>query len=167
MSPLVLAHNPRSAGQDQRQRGMTLVELMVAVAIFAIIAAIAYPNFQQYLIDSNRTDAQNALLAFSTAMERHRTDTNSYDNAQAGGTSYPNPPLSTIYPSQSPIDSGDKHYNLTIQTADNNGYTLRATPIAGTIQDGDGYLELANTGIKSWDRDDNGAIGAGEATWTD
>ncbi len=155
--------NPQSRSTTA---GFTLTELMVTVAIIGIVMTIAYPSYQQYLTDSRRSDTQNALLAFGTAMERYRTDTNSYDNAHTG-TGYPNPPKSTVYPSQTPIDSSTKFYNLTLQAADNSGYTLRATPIGGTAQDGDGYLELTSVGFKRWDKDDNGAIGTGESNWTD
>ena len=146
--------------------GFTLLELMIAVAIVAIVMTIAYPSYQRYLIESRRADAQNALLGFGTAMERYRSDNSSYAGAQSG-TGFPNPPESTVYPSQTPIDSSDKFYNLTIEAADSNGYTVRATPISGTVQDGDGYLELTSTGFKRWDQDDDGFIGSGESDWND
>ena len=147
--------------------GFTLLELMVTVAIIAIVMAIGYPSYQQYLTDSRRTDAQNALLAFATAMERYRTDNGSYAGAQ-NGTGFPNPPEATVFPSQTPIDSSDKFYNLTLQAADANGYTLRATPINSSAQNGDGFLELTSTGFKRWDKNDNGsATDSNENNWTD
>ncbi len=159
-------NHPARCQRITMSAGFSLIELMITVAIVGIVSAIAYPSYQQYLIDSHRTDAQNALLAFATTMERYRTDNNTYDNAQSG-TGYPNPPKTTVFPSQTPIDSGDKYYNLTINSADNSGYTLRATPIGGSAQDGDGYLQLNSVGIKGWDRDDNGAISSSELSWTD
>ena len=156
--------NARRSPVSQQQAGFTLIEVMITVVIASILMAIAYPSYQQYLVDSRRTDAQNALLAFATTMERYRSDNNSYDNAHSG-TGYPNPPKTTVFPSQTPIDSSDKFYNLTLQAADNNGYTLRATPISGTGQAGDGYQELTSLGIKRWDKNDNGTIDTGESTW--
>ncbi|MEH6824770.1 MAG: type IV pilin protein [Motiliproteus sp.] len=163
---LLSALQARPSQASQEQAGFTLIELMITVAIAGILMAIAYPSYQQYLIDSRRTDARNALLAFATTMERYRSDNNSYDNAHTG-TGYPNPPKSTVFPSQTPIDSSDKLYNLTLQAADNSGYTLRATPMTGTGQDGDGFQELTSVGIKRWDKDNNGSIGTGESTWAD
>ncbi|WP_210396472.1 type IV pilin protein [Motiliproteus sediminis] len=157
-----MAHNHMHA---RRMAGFTLTELMIAVVIMGIITAIAYPSYQSYLIDSRRSDAQNALLGFATALYRYKTDNNSYAGAQSG-TGFPNPPETTVYPSQAPIDSGDKFYNLTIESANASGFTVRATPINGTAQAGNGFLELTSTGIKRWDVNDNGAIDSGENSWS-
>ena len=146
--------------------GFSLIELMITVAIFAIISAIAYPSYQQYLIDSRRSDSQNALLAFATAMQRYRSDNSTFLNAQSSAN-LPGPPKTTVFPSQSPLDSSDKQYNLTIQSANNGSFSIRATPIGGTAQDGDGFLQLSSTGIKGWDRDNSGNISAGETSWND
>jgi len=144
--------------------GFSLIELMVTVAIMGIITAIAYPSYQTFLIDGRRSDAQNVLLGFATAMHRYKTENNGYTGSQ-NGTGFPNPPAATVYPNQSPIDSSDKYYNLTIQSASANGFVVRATPISGTAQAGNGFLELTSTGIKRWDQNDNGAIDSGENSW--
>ncbi len=138
-------------------RGVTLLELMIAVAIMAIIVAVAYPSYSEHIISNRRVDAQGALMGFVTAMERYRADNNSYTGAVVG----------TVYPSQAPIDSNDKFYNLSIPVLTASNYTLRATPIAGTVQDGDGYLEITSTGLKRWDENNNGSIGTGESDWND
>ncbi|MEH6650224.1 MAG: type IV pilin protein [Motiliproteus sp.] len=163
----------RTAGGHKRRLaaaggygGFSLIELMITVAIVAIISAIAYPSYQQYMIDSRRNDSQNVLLAFATAMQRYRTDNSSFLNAQSSAN-LPGPPKATVFPSQSPLDSSDKYYNLTLQSADNNSFSVRATPISGKAQDGDGFLQLNSTGIKGWDRDDSGSISAGETSWSD
>ncbi len=140
--------------------GFTLIELMVTVAVVAIVAAVAYPSYMSSVKKTRRADAQAVLMGFSQAMERHFTERNTYEGAAtAGDTGTP-----AIYPSQAPLDGGQKYYDLSIIAADSTAYTLRATPI--NRQNGDGYLEISNTGLKSWDSNDDGSIDAGtENTW--
>ncbi len=151
--------------RKQGEQGFTLTELMITVAIAGILSAIAYPSYQSYLISSYRKDTQNALLAFVTSMERHKSDHRTYLSAM-GENSFPSAPKNTVYPSQAPIDSGTKVYDLKIQTATATSYTLRATPISATVQDGDGFLEITSAGLKRWDKNNNGiATDSGENNW--
>lgn len=154
-----------SPAKARRMAGFNLLELMVAVAIVGILVALGYPSYQSQLTDSRRNDAQGALLGFVTAMERYKSDNSTYAGAEAG-TSFPSAPKATVYPAQAPIDSDDKYYTLTIESSSPTSYTLRATPIGGTAQDGDGFMEITSTGIKRWDKDNNGYIGSGETTWS-
>ena len=61
-----------------RTIGFTLIELMIAVAIVGILAAVAYPAYGQYVKRTQRTDAHFSLLAARQAMERCRSTTYSY-----------------------------------------------------------------------------------------
>ena len=60
------------------QRGFSLIELAVAVAVAGIIAAIAYPSFQQHVIRTRRTEGQGALQALMQQQERYFTQNNRY-----------------------------------------------------------------------------------------
>lgn len=53
------------------ERGLTLIELMVALAIVGILAALAYPGFRGHLLRAHRTEAMTTLLALAAAQERH------------------------------------------------------------------------------------------------
>jgi type IV pilus assembly protein PilE len=53
------------------QRGFTLIELMVVVAVLAILATIAVPTYQRYVTSTRRADGRAALTALALAQERH------------------------------------------------------------------------------------------------
>ena len=59
-------------------RGFTLVELMIGIAIVAILLAVAYPSFAQQLAKSRRTDAKSALLGCAQMLERYSTQSGNY-----------------------------------------------------------------------------------------
>ena len=51
--------------------GVTLLELLVALAIAALLAALAYPSYRHHLIRAHRTEAMESLLAVAAEQERH------------------------------------------------------------------------------------------------
>lgn len=129
-----------------KQRGFSLIELMVVVVIVSVIAAIAIPSYKKYVVDTRRTEAQSALLAFANAMERHKLRTGTYlDVASTNTLGSP-----TIFPTQAPLNGTPKVYDLRV-TFTATEYTLFAIPIAGDLQDGDGKLRLTHTGQRAWD----------------
>ncbi|QBQ56274.1 type IV pilin protein [Nitrosococcus wardiae] len=145
----------------RKQKGFTLIEIMIVVAIVAILASVAFPSYQESIQKSRRGDAQGALTAFAAAMERHFTENNTYEGAATGGNDTGTP---AIFATEAPLDGADKFYDLTIVNPTNaTTYTLRATP--KNAQAGDGYLELTSTGVRRWDENNNGAIDAGETDW--
>lgn len=145
--------------RQKKELGFTLIELMIVVAIVGVIAAIAYPSYQEYAERTRRVDAQGVLMEMSAAMERHYAANNSYEEAAAAGADTGAP---AIFPDEAPLESDQKYYDLTIQSADAITYTLRATPKG--IQAGDGILELDSTGVRRWDSNNDG-FDPGENTW--
>ncbi len=147
------------------QRGFTLIELMIAVAIVGILTAIALPAYQNSVKKGHRTDAKTALIGFAQAMERHYAANFSYTGAAAGGDT--GAPAATTFSAQSPVseESGLVVYNLTIASADASSYTLRATPTADGPMDDDGMLQLDSLGRRGWDVDNDGSISTAEEGW--
>lgn len=63
-----------------KQQGFTLIELMIAVVIVGILAAIAYPSYTEYVLKSNRAEGKAHLLEAMQAQERHYSQTMSYQD---------------------------------------------------------------------------------------
>lgn len=61
-----------------RRQGFTLIELMIAVAVIGILAAIAYPSFKSQLLRSRRADAMAVLTAVTQAQERYRANRSTF-----------------------------------------------------------------------------------------
>ena len=78
------------------QRGFTLIELMIVVAIIGILAAIAVPQYSDYVTRSRRADGQTTLLQVAQALERCYTQFSAYTNTSCavvgtGGVSQASP----------------------------------------------------------------------------
>lgn len=151
----------------QKIKGFTLIELLIAIVIIGVLAAIAFPYYQDSITKSRRSDAQAALLGFAQAMERNYTSNGQYTGAAAGGADTGAP---TIYSTTSPVDGSSAYYNLTIVSAASSTYILAAAPV--NEQAGDGVLLLNSAGARGWDEDNsaNGvasenAIDADEWSW--
>lgn len=135
----------------KKQKGFTLIELMMVVTIIGILSAIAYPSYQEAVKKSRRSDSKGALLGLANAMERHFTENSSYCGAgttnstecSAAATGLP-----TIYATSSPIGGSTAYYNLTISAATATSYTLSATPINAQANDYCGTLTIDETGNK-------------------
>lgn len=99
-----------------RSRGFTLIELMIAVAIVGLLAAIAFPSYQSYMRKSRRSDAFIALSQIQMAQERWRGSHIEYTNT-LGATGL-----------ELPAFSERGFYGLAISNASTTGYVATATP---------------------------------------
>lgn len=123
-----------------KQKGLGIIELMVAVVIVAILAAIAYPSYKNYRIKTNRADVQTELMRIASELQKIRVVTHSYKNATLAQAK-----ASAIYPQHAAA------YSIRLRVDANHlGYVLDATPVAGSLQQGDGIVCLNHEGQKYW-----------------
>ncbi len=127
--------------------GFSLLELMMALAIFSIISTIGFGTYQQYLYKSRRTDGQTSLISLQLAQEQYRSNCLQYATTLASNSSCNADGHYTL--SASAI-SPNHYYQLSIQSATSTNYILTATAIG--IQIGDSNcqtLSIDQSGNKS------------------
>lgn len=109
-----------------RQRGVTLIELMIVVVIVAILAGIAIPGYRQYVIRVKRTDATRELLSLAQRFERCFSRTNNYTTIDGAGTACVTLPSTTA-------DGTYRIENVVAPT--NNTFSIRAVPLGAQARD--------------------------------
>ena len=74
---------PAAVAAARRQAGFTLIEVMIVVAIIAILSMVAYPSYRDYLLRGQLADATSGLSVLRAQMERHFQDNRSYSTVGA------------------------------------------------------------------------------------
>jgi type IV pilus assembly protein PilE len=122
--------------------GFTLLELVIALAIVSVLAAIAYPAFKQRVVNGRRADGSTALLDLANRMEQYYANNNTFATATiAGGTS-------TDVLSSSASNQG--YYTLSITAQAKDTYTIKATRTGQQTNDTQcGDFTLTSAGVKA------------------
>ncbi|MDD2892704.1 MAG: type IV pilin protein [Halothiobacillaceae bacterium] len=141
-------HN-KPGGIVKIAQGFTLIETMVVVAIISLLAAIAYPSYQEFVIKSNRAAAQACLLEQGQFMERFYTANLRYDQTTAG-VAVVLPASVAGGPTGCGLDLAARYTFALAPAPTARAYTITATPINPPQKDTRcGVLGITNTGIKT------------------
>lgn len=129
------------------ERGFTLIEMMIVVAIIGVLAAIAYPSYQNYVIKTKRVDMMTEMQNIASEIESRKLAQGSYNAISAQVKT----DFATAYPRQ-----GAALYDVTINPStltppDNtltNKWIITAIPKTGSQMANDGSMTLNYQGIK-------------------
>lgn len=136
--------------RNDRQRGVTLIELMMVVIIVSILASVAIPSYRSYIIRTQRSDAKSALLQLRAAQEKYYLQNNAYTANVTGA-----PPAGLGLPA----NSANGFYSLRValgtaaspNPANTQAYVAYAEPVEGRGQQDDTKcltLTLTDVGLR-------------------
>lgn len=117
--------------------GFTLIELIIAVTIVGILAAIAFPSYQSYMIKGRRASAQTFLMDVAQREQQYLLDSRAYGTLANLGLTTP-ADVSQFYT-----------VTVTVTAGPPPTFTATATPIAGSVQETDGALAINDRNQKS------------------
>lgn len=125
---------PRPATAGRRRSGFSLIELMIALLVVGVLAAVAVPGYQSYIRSAYRAEARIALQEAAQWMERHFSMTQSYATSSQGGA-INNAALTAAGLAVTPR-AGAVRYNISFSAGPTaTTYTLQAVPTGGQAAD--------------------------------
>ena len=139
-----------SSQRSLSQKGFTLIELMIVIAVIGVIVSIAIPSYQSYAINTKRADMMAEMQQIATRIESNKVNYRRYDSI----------PLASILPGSIETDgsmnfpiTGVALYVVTVTpssatTLGDGNWTITAAPIADTEMANDGTLSLNFQGTK-------------------
>ncbi len=133
-----------------RQKGVTLLELLIVVAIVALLTSIAYPSYMRFVINSKRTAATSALLQIADRQQQFFMDNKTYaaDLVALGFGASPYIVADDGSPAAATDD--DRVYSVTLSNVSTTTYTATAAPLLSQLSHDTecGSLTLTQAGVR-------------------
>ena len=120
-------------GTSKYQRGFTLIELMVVVAIVAVVMAIAFPSYERYVVTTKRAVAQNALLQVADRQQQFFMDNKRFAANLANLGFAANPWVVDDQGSPTVAGDADAVYSVTLTNVTQTTWTATAAPLNGQL----------------------------------
>ncbi len=115
-----MTHGTTRSQNRRTPRGFTLVEVIIVVLIISVLAAIAYPAYQDSVVKTRRGAAKTCLLEAESFMQRFYTTNLRYDRTLAN--------VAVALPPCAAGTDVTNHYNVALSVIAARNYTLTATP---------------------------------------
>ena len=139
----------------KQSSGFTLVELIVVVAIVAILAAVVVPSYSQHVLKTKRQSAKSTLLQVVNKQEQFFLNNKQYATTLTG-LGYSDEYYIDGDGSAVAATSDDRTYQITLANATSAAFEVKATPVLNQVKDTDcGTLTAASDGSRT-------ASGSGE-----
>ena len=121
-----------------RVKGFTLIELLIVVLIIGILGAVSIPTYTSYILKSHRSAAITGVLELASRQARYYTTNNNYTTSMTT-LGYASDPM--------PLDSvASRYYNLSVEAADANSFTIKAVPVGNQMSDPCGTYRYTDLG---------------------
>lgn len=121
------------------KQGFSLLEILIALAIVAILATLIYPSYTHYLLKVRRKHAEIMLLNIAARIEVYNSTNNKHNSITLSKLK--------INPKE------ETHYRFSIQSSNLHQYQVSATPIGSQTKDHCGKLTVNETGQRTPQQD--------------
>ena len=115
-----------------KQRGVTLIEMMIVLVILAVVASFAYPSYMNYVVDTKRTAATSILLQVADRQQQFFMDNKRFAN-DLTNLGFANNPLVIADDGRTMANAADSGstYSVALSNVTATTYTVTAAPLNG------------------------------------